>query len=346
MRRLAIVALLLTGCVAEHPIRERVTLDFGQPERVNVIESTTIEDVEAPPPRLGRRIEAVRDALANGRDDWSNRFAKVAADSERVTFDRKHGQLWRVEHHASIDRDALEKLFADMSITIHATRGDGWSELAIYPGGSTRATRDQQEHFQKSIDVWSHAAARYFESMRHLYAYLNDNPQRARAMFREMLEPPKDEPPEVTSHEQELLDETGAAAAQILTMLDVAEDQPFTLDEEANLVYNPLRADFTIRVPGEVLAVEGFEKSGDGAYRFVAPKLLDAVASLEGHWLSPDPLALKIRAERVKDTPPPDIEAVAAMPRRVAPVITPSEIASAVTERLKPLSTFRVRWAE
>ena len=348
MRRLAILALFLaSGCVIERPIREHVTLDFQQPGKVNVTESTTIEEIQGRPPRaLGERIESVRDALANGRDEWSNRFNRLAAESERVTVDRKHGQLWRVEHSASIDRESLEKLFADMPITIHAARGDGWSELTIVPAGSTRATRAQKEHFEKSMDVWSRAVARYFTSMRHLYAYLQEKPQRSKAIFTEMLAPPKDEPPLVSKAEEDLLDETGEAASDILAMMDTAEDQPFTLDEEADLVSNPLSADFTVRVPADVLVVEGFTKSGTGSYRIVAPTLLDAVASLEGRWLSPDPLAIKIRAARVKDAPAPDIDAIAAMPRRAAEVLTPGEIAAAVTERLRPPNTYRVRWIE
>lgn len=348
MRRLIVLALFLTtGCVIERPVREHVTLDFKEPGRVNVIETTTLEEIQGRPPRaLGERIESIRDALANGRDDWSNRFNRLAADSERVTVDRKHGQLWRVEHSATIDRDSLQKLVADLPMTIQTTRGDGWSELALYPGASTRATREQREHFEKSIDIWSHAVARYFASMRHLYAYLDEKPQRAKAIFTEILDPPKDAPPLVSNHEQELLDQTGDAASEILTMMDTAEDHPFTLDEEADLVYNPLSADFTVRVPGDVLAVEGFAKGAAGTYRIIAPTLLDAVASLEGRWLTPDPLAIKIRAARVKDAPPPDIDAIAAMKRHAEPLVTPSDIASAVAERLKPPSTYRVRWVE
>ena len=348
MRRLAFLALFLTaGCVIERPVREHVTLDFQQPSSVRVAVTTTIEDLQGRPPRaLGERIEFVRDALANGRDDWSNRFARLNLDAERTAFFRKHGQLWRVEHSATIDRDMLQKLFADVPLTIQATRGEGWSELDMYPSSSTRATREQKEHFEKSMEVWSRAVNRYIASMRHLYAYLDEHPQRSKPIFTTILDPQTDAPPIVTDHEQELLDETGNAASEILTMMETAEDHPYTLAEEADLVYNPLSADFTVRVPRDVITVEGFEPGPGGVYRVVAPTLLDAVASLEGRWLSPDPLAIKIRVAHTKDGLTPDIDAIAAMHRHVEPLVTSTDIANAVGEKLKLPRTYRVRWVE
>ena len=66
--------------------------------------------------------------------------------------------------------------------------------------------------------------------------------------------------------------------------------------------------------------------------------LLDAVESLEGKWISPDPLAASLRND--EDTPAD----YAKMPRRWSEIVTPAEIEQAVIERLKPASVYRVRW--
>src|SRR4029077_4662063 len=76
-----------------------------------------------------------------------------------------------------------------------------------------------------------------------------------------------------------------------LTVTDETEQ----LEAEADLVYNPMPARIIVRIPGQPLIVEGFAPGREGELVAEPPSLLDAIASLEGRWVTPDPLAFSIR---------------------------------------------------
>ena len=72
------------------------------------------------------------------------------------------------------------------------------------------------------------------------------------------------------------------------------------------------------------------------------PDPFDAVASLEGKWISPDPLAFAIRSDSkgLEDLAP----VLAAEPRRAEAVIGEREVTDALRERLRPAARYRVRF--
>jgi len=117
------------------------------------------------------------------------------------------------------------------------------------------------------------------------------------------------------------------------------ETDAYMVDEEFDLVFNPFPGEIVVVTPKIASGVENFDKRD--ATTFVIPRrgLLDAVSSLEGKWVSPDPFAMSAHGD-------PKPEQLAKMPRRWSAVVTASEIEAAVSERLKPASVYRVRWVE
>src|SRR6266542_4145319 len=70
------------------------------------------------------------------------------------------GELTEVQRSATIDAADLQKFFYDLPITTKVTRGEGWVELAIYPGTSNRATRQDREDYEKRLNAGAGAARR------------------------------------------------------------------------------------------------------------------------------------------------------------------------------------------
>jgi hypothetical protein len=340
----AVCALALTACNPERPVRDHLTLDFADdrdPNQVRVIAATTFTISADPPRELSERLDAQREAIIAGRDEWGVRFAQASPANERVIFDRTRGALQHVEHSALISRDDLHKFFADLPVTVQLTRGESWSELSIYPASSSRATREQREHYERTLHFWAEGAAHYLASMREIYSYLDANPRRAQIMFAALIA--NDPDLILTEDERALVNTAGEAMSELQSRLDAIGENVYSLTEEADLVQQPLSTDVTVRVPGTILVSEGFERH-ERSVTITRPTLLEAVATLEGKWLEPDPLLLQLR-HREGDKPI-DIAVLAAEPRKAAPVVTALEIEQAVTKLLQPASSYRVRWAE
>jgi len=132
---------------------------------------------------IRRRLEPLRESISQERDDWSVRFAQVNPESERVTLERTRGELVRAEHSGVINRQDLARFFGDLPMTLTVARGDGWTELAIYPGSSSRASRQQREVVEGVLDLWTHETASYFTRMSRLYEWMDQHPQMVEQAF-------------------------------------------------------------------------------------------------------------------------------------------------------------------
>jgi len=285
------------------------------------------------------RDDRLREDILAGRDEWGLRFANANPESYRVMLDRERGELVRAERIARIENADLQKIFFDVAVSAVVTRGDGWAELAIYPGTSTRATRSQRDDAEKKLSAYSERAVHYFGTVRAMYEYLNEHPQRAvelfAALFREDTDP---QPSFINDEEHDLV----AAVRKSIEGLTQNEDTEL-LEAEADLVYNPMPARIIVRVPGVPLLVEGFAVRKAGDLIAEPPSLLDAVASLEGRWVTPDPLAFAMRPDGGSD-PAKEAALIASMPRHAESVIGTIEVADALVQRLRPAPRYRVRW--
>jgi hypothetical protein len=333
-RTLILAALLLFAC--DDVPRHEVTLSFD-----DTGEHVTIA-VESRIPEKGRddaRAQRLREDLVAYRDEWSLRFANANPTEDRMLFERTRGTVVRVEHIARIDSDDLQKFFFDVPLSTTVTRGPGWTELTIYPGASMRATREQRENVEKKLQLYARRAVDYFAAVRAMYGYLDERPQRGTEMFKALFRDDEDvRPVLLTDVEMNLVDATRKA----LERLAFGEEETANLEREADLAFNPFPATLVVRVPTEPLIVEGFTREANGRLVAQTEHLLDAVASLEGKWISPDPLAFAIRSDSkgLEDLAP----VIAAAPRRAAAVIGEREVADALRQRLRPAARYRVRF--
>jgi len=92
-----------------------------------------------------------------------------------------------VTHVGRVPQRDIQSFFSDASLTITLLDGEGWRELTIYPGTSSRATREQRERFERRMASWSGEVAEYFTALHHLYSYLNRHPKRAKHVFEALL---------------------------------------------------------------------------------------------------------------------------------------------------------------
>jgi hypothetical protein len=301
--------------------RHKLTLTFNDAgDRVTIEAETTLPALKDAKDRT--RVEQLRDALIAGNDEWSLRFQHAAGEHERVIYERTRGELDSVQRITTIDTDDLQKFFYDLPITAKVTRGDGWAELAIYPGTSTRASRQDHEDFDKKMAKGADAARRYINAVHVLYEYLDEHDQR---------------PPEVTKLEAELAKEVRESIGHIIEI-----DWSGDLVREADLVSNPFPAEVVVRAPGEPLIVEGFAREEHNLV--IQPKtLLEAIASLEGRWVSPDPMAVLLHAPGGA-TGADLAGTISVMKRRAAPVVGFDEVLAELREQLKPADRYRVRF--
>lgn len=343
LRRLALgaLALLLGACSMRGPVASRVTIaPTTDPNRLTITVATDIESHTAGAP-MESRVNELREALLAGRDEWSPRFAAVPAEADRVVIERKYGVVRHVEHSATIDPDDLQRFFSDTGMTLTLTRGEGWTELTIYPGASTRATRAQREHVEKTLAAWSQEAAHYFNAVDRLYLFLAQHPQRAEGIF-DMLLGERQRP--LNEEEEALVDTVTDAMDRLTKRLQVEEEDAMTVDEEFDLVFNPFSAEVAVHTPRDIVQVEHFEKRATDLAVIHRDGILDAMSALEGRWLSPDPLAILLHAGQTEDGKLPSPAAVAALPRRSTPALSASEVQKAVIDELRPATVYRVRW--
>ncbi|HEY0371505.1 MAG TPA: hypothetical protein VGD79_05865 [Thermoanaerobaculia bacterium] len=333
---LLLLVLLLATC-ARVPVTDELKIEPDKDgDTVVVTASSTL--MENPPnDYLRSRVDAARAAVLSNTDPWSIRFARLTTPEEEwVTYQKSRGTLQRVVRSARMPADDLQHLLSDTNITVDVVRGEGWREIAFYPGSGGRATREQQKEFDAALNTWAQSVARYFTAVHHLYSYLQQAPGRDEYVFAALVTDDVDEAL-VTDEERPLVEAVVDAMGDIATKMDEYEGHTATLAEEADLVFNPFPARVVINVPGDVIASEGFVK---GKELVIEPvDLFSAIGALEGRWISPDPLAALLR-----DDPKPTAEELASMPRKSVSVVSSTEIAAAIREKLARPKAYSVRW--
>lgn len=341
---LVLTLSLVTACGVKPPVSTRVHLQFdGDGRRVRIASTTDLmRDWEAGAARA--RLSAARDAILAGRDEWSSRYAAIETESERSVLEKQFGDLRRAERVAVVDREQLHRFFSDAPLTMQLTPGDGWTELTIWTGPSSRATREQRANVDKLLAGWSADGARYIAAVGKLYEYLDGRPDRAEPVFAIVL---GDERDAESATEKALLDELSAAMQQIVARAAAARENAFSIDEELGLVFNPFPAALTVQTPGTILAVENFKRIGDDSVEIPSAGITDALQALEGRWVAPDPLAILFRQTTAgDDAKAPEAATLAAVKRKRTPAVTAADVQRAIVEALRSESMYRVRWAE
>jgi hypothetical protein len=334
-RRLAAVLILLSAACVRPPVSDEVVVEIERNDRARVTVETTFHDAELTTSDRLAFVEAARVAAMHGNDPWSARFLRVTPEDEEVTIAKHRGKVERVTRSIRIPAIELQQVFSDTNITVSLLSGDGWNELRFIPGGSGRATREQRKHFEDVLESWSGAVSRYFAALDHLYLYMDANAHRAAPLFRELM----NATPREVDVTPLLEDEVLLVEAVRITMDDIAkrmdeeQDNAWRFAEEADLIYNAFPARTMLRVPGDVISREGFEKE----LAIEPVDLLEIITKLEGRWMSPDPLVLLLREQKAS------AETLASA-QRTRNTASPKEIADAIREQLERPKVYAVRW--
>lgn len=342
-----ILLLSLSSCF-DPPVREELLLRFLPNGAVVATSTVHIADPPESNPALERRLAETRRAILDGTDAWSSRFASAEPAAERFSWEKRLGALRSATRSAAFaEPKGLEAFFRDTSVSVTYTIDPerGVAELAIVPGVSTRATRRQWEETERMVEDWSATIARYLEAGESLYDYLGTHPDRARAclgaLFAERLSEEEAKALEkLAPKEEELVERLSDAMGEVLQVLTVPSGGAYSPDEVSHLVYDPFPARLTVKLPGKPLETEGFLPDKDGAFTVPSPGLWEALRSLEGRWISPDPVLSFVESEF-------DLGAFLDQPRQAAPkhhLPSAEEIRSAVEARLRPAPLYRASW--
>lgn len=356
MRRLPLAfgLLLLAGCF-DPPVQESVRLRFFPNGAVAVTDTVALDlqkDGESNP-ALERRMSELRRELLEGTDPWARRFASVEPVAERLSWEKRFGVLATARRSALIaEAEALRNLFGDTSVAVsYSIAEDGTAELTLVPGVPAQATRKQRKDMERAVDEWSGHVAEYLAATGELYAWLEDNPGSVRPVFREMfreeltiVEEAEAEERELSAEEMRRVERVGDAMEKVLDVLLIPRGQDRSLDELSHLVYDPFPAPLSIQLPEDPLEIEGFEKSGEEekVWTVDSPGLWTALRSLEGSWVSPDPVMIYM-AHRKTEL---DLDELVETPRTFAqPMPDGLEVRRAIEERLQPASSiYRAVW--
>jgi hypothetical protein len=343
-----------TSCF-DAPVRESLRLRFLPGGSAVVTSSVEIDpSAGAGNAALERRLAAARRDLLEGTDPWGPRFAALAPAAERYSWEKLGGELRTVSRSALVtEPGGLTPFFADSSLRVlyEMRKEEGTAELSIAPGLSARATRKQRQEMQKLLERWSGEIAGYLAATRKLYAYTGEHPDRARVCFGSLFDEllPEDERKglgEPTQEEKDLLEDVGDAMQKVWDVLLVPGGEEYSPDEISHLVYDPFPARLTVTLPGPPLAVEGFEKGPDGKLSVPGLGLWDALRSLEGKWISPDPVMLYVERRGQSDHPL-DLGAFLRQPRRAEEAhLLPSaaEVQKEIEFHLTPAPLYRLSW--
>jgi len=336
-RRVLIAVLLLFAACRRLPVEDEVTIAPAESGDTITVSVTTDFALDPQDEDARRRVDAARAAALANTDPWSVRFARLDTPlEERHTIEKTRGAVQRVTRTARIPSDDLQHLFSDANITVDYVRGDGWQELRFYPGSDGRATREQREAFETTLQAWSRSVVRYFTAMDHLYDYMERHPQRAETLFAAMLED-KDAPPIDEEEERPLIEAVIHSMDEISQRMETAEGRSGIV-ELADLVFNPFPARMVIKTPHDVLSAEGFEQKGKNELTIEPVDLFASLKGLEGRWISPDPLAASLRDSEVTAAQ------LAAAERKSTSVVSATEVTRAIREQLVRPKAYVVRW--
>ncbi len=338
MRRLVVLlALLLVSCDPLARTEVKLTFDeTGEKVAVEILSDTSrVKDLRS------ESGEGFAEDILRARDEWSARLANANAKNERIIFDRDGRELTRVEQRANVEARDLQRLFYDVGVSAQMTRGESWSELTLYPGSSSRASRQQRAEVSRQLDAFAARAAAYYQAIGAMYAYLDANAHRAEPLFVAVFEESGESPESLSNEEREIVRRVRAAGDALFSFGEGQDGNAFA--KAADLVFNPFPGRVDIVVPGEPLVVEGFLKSGDGkALVATTATPLEALSKLAGKWVAPDPLAAALDGEKISGAEM--AKRLAGEPRKASPVVDAADVRRALEQALQPAPRYRVRF--
>lgn len=197
--------------------------------------------------------------------------------------------------------------------------------LAFLFTGGTRATAGESTTVYRGFRDFAADAARYQRRIAALWKYMDENPGRRfetlRGLFaaadgeelpesRLIAEPrqltrPVEPPPvrrgseslsRLRDLEVELIERVVDAGGPLVEIFEVKEGDAFTLQELSRRVFDPFPGIVTVEPDGAVVEAVGLVEGGDG-YRIPSLDLWNAYRTLDGLFLSPDPLVFLLETQ-------------------------------------------------
>ena len=347
-------AVLAAGALScfEQPITESMEIRFLAANAAMVRVTVRLADLDrfkdSKPAR--DRIEAARRAIVEGRDPWSERFASMAPEEERITRDRRAGEVVRYDQKVLVaDADTVRKFFRDTLVHTTVTRTEGAAEFMLTPWPGSRAGRQEQAMFEGKMETWGTAIVGYVDDGRRLYDYLDANPDRARACFCSLF---KDFLPEeakggcaaLSSRDEAVVKPFNDAMGNLLGLFELPAGEAFSVEELSRLVHDPFPAPLTVRVPGPILESEGFEVGEQGVLRVRPVSLWSAFTRLDDRWITPDPAVVYYR-HLGHDKDRFDLDGFLVLRRSVTPPAATADVLAALEEEMHAAPAYRVRWS-
>lgn len=345
------LALFTLSCF-EQPVTEDLEIRFLPGGAVVLRVTVKISDPDrfqdSPPAR--DRIEETRRDILEARDPWTQRLRSLEPVAERTIRDREAGSLVRADHRVLLeDARALRRFFSDTLLRAAVTAGETQTELTLVPGPGSRASRQQQEAWRREFGKWTSALARYLEAGEKLYAYLEENPDRAEACFASVFgetltDEAKERHERPSAGDAARVEPLSKAMEEVLNLFAVPADSAFSPEEISRLVCDPFPASLLVRVPGPVLEVEGFQDGGSGVLRAPTLSLWAAFTRIQDRWLSPDPVVIYYE-HLAGGKKPLVLEDFLRRPRSARSAPSPAELLRVLEEQLSPAAVYRVRWS-
>lgn len=329
------------------PVVERLRLELLPGGKASIGARVELAAGRADNPRVAARLAAWREEIATGHDPWSRRFAELEPAEERLTWERRDGELVAAERTALLaDLDALERLFADSPVAVRFTREPGIGELVFTAGGGSRAGRAERREVERGIESWAEAVTDYLRGIEALQAVAGGDRSRERLLFGLFFDEVDEErAAELTDREREVLAQLDAATETIAASLSVAAREADTLEERVRLVYDPFPAPLEVTVRGRLLEVEGFERREDGTLAVPDLSLWGALGRLAGVWPALVPFVDAARDEGHGEESEIDLSAFLAAVTAGAPAPDAAELRAALDRQLESAPVYRVRWA-
>ncbi len=344
---IALLCLPLIGCF-EEPVQEHVHLTIRAD---GTVVATVVQEVASSKrgtdnPELSDRLEEARETLEQDLDPWSQRFENLEPVAEHRSIDKVEGELRRSIRSAVFAsfNDVVALLEAD-GLTGNLMTSGRVAELDLFPTGGSRATYFQRQAAEQLLREWSVHLADYFAATANLYAYLDQRPERAAPCLAHIFD--KEEGLGATGPldpaEEELTVRVKETMEEVAMALLVEDDEAFSLNELARLVYDPFPARLTVSVDLEVSEVVGFI-TDSGSFERPAVDVWNALKKLEGRWISPDLVTAAAAPVPEDQQPDPDVLFLASQPRRHSKPPTSGEVESAILTELVPEELLMLRW--
>ena len=299
----------------DDPVEEELELHFSDEHTLGIHYRNELIDGwwdETDNESFHKRMSEEQRGLLEGWHPWLERLDDVDAVSDGGSWTRRERHLVTFERWvltSEAERE-LTGLFAGTLVQPALVVGPETVTLSFQTFRGSRASAAETRLIEAKLDGWTRAVADYYRALDTLWRRLASDPEAAEALLRELLDDVLDEedpadilnlPPARGSEEQPTdpdVERVLKAEEAVLSLFEVDDDDAFTLQELSRRVLDPFPASILVKPAGPVIETVGFVDAGEGLLGIPRRSLWDSFEALEGKWLAPDPLVVKVAKTR------------------------------------------------